>query len=40
MSAGANGLYREDGQLWPRVSPAHATSEQWLDKRAPELYAR
>jgi hypothetical protein len=40
MSAGASGLYSEDGQLWLRVSPGHAISEQWLHECAPELWAR
>lgn len=40
MSAGVSGLYREEGQSWLRVSPGHAVSEQWLEERAPDLYAR
>jgi hypothetical protein len=40
MSAGVSGLYSEQGQMWLRVSPGHAISEQWLQERAPELYAR
>ena len=40
MSAGVSGLYSEEGQMWLRVSPGHAISEQWLEERAPELYAR
>ena len=30
MSAETSGLYSEDGQMWLRVSPGHAISEQWL----------
>ena len=40
MSAGVSGLYRDEGQVWLRVSPGHAISEQWLEERAPDLYAR
>jgi hypothetical protein len=40
MSAGASGLYSEEGQMSLRVSPGHAISEQWLHECAPELYAR
>jgi hypothetical protein len=40
MSAGVSGLYREEGKVWLRVSPGHAISEQWLEDRAPDLYAR
>ena len=40
MSAGASGLYSEERRMWPRVSPGHAISEQWLEERAPDPYAR
>ena len=40
MSAGVSGLYSEEGLIWLRVSPGHAISEQWLEERAPDLYAR
>ena len=40
MSAEVSGLYSEERRMWLRVSPDHAISEQWLQERAPELYAR
>lgn len=39
MSAGISEVYAEEGQMWLRVSPGHAVSEQWLREQAADLYA-
>lgn len=39
MGTGVSQLYAEEGQMWLRVSPGHAISEQWLQEQAPDLYA-
>ena len=36
---GVSEIFAEEGELWLRVSPGHAVSEQWLRESAPDLYA-
>ncbi len=40
MSAGVSRMYAEEAQMWLRMSPGHAVSDEWLLKRAPDLYAQ